>query len=422
MIDKKEKYFLIFFILLIYIFNSGSIAQIDVYFNYYLPLANSIVDKFSYSINDNSIAYPMWGYSILLVIVNILGSYSFIVGFQLILCYFSILSLYRTFNLKFSRFHLILLLPIISLSTVKWNDAIVCSLLIFHIEYIYKAYEYKKLKFYIVSGIFLGLIVNFRSEYWLLIPLQILFSFGIKSVRTNVSFIRQCVIYLTTFLMILPWSIRNKIEFDTFKLTSSNGASVMYISLGQLPNNKWGIEAYDETSFKLVKKSGVKDPYSLEGEKILRSEFLNLIKNEPLEYLKKCLNNGLNILIGGVYTGEYGSLLIPKNERLKIDKKINSSKGLDKFKIILKQDIEARYLILLEKLILILYRILWLSLIAYFIYLCFLRKWDNLLIVVLILVIFKVVTVAAIQYEYRHINSIYPFVLGIVLRNSVKKV
>jgi hypothetical protein len=422
MINKKEKYVLMFFILLIYIFNSGSIAQLDVYHQYYIPLADSILNDFSYSINGNSVSYPMWGYSILLSLVKLFGSYNYIIGFQLVLCYFSILSFYRLFQLNYKNIHLVLLLPIISLSTVKWNDAIVGSLLIFYIEYLCKAYKSGVVKNFIISGLLLGIILNFRSEYLLLIPIQIVSVLVFKSVRSNVSFIKHCVIYLTTFLILLPWALRNKSEFDELKFTSSNGAAVMYISLGQLPDNKWGIKPIDESAFNFVNKNKIKDPYSIDGEKILKSEFIDLVIKEPIEYAKKCGYNLLNIFIGGIYTGEYGSLLITRKERIRIDNKINSSKGIEKFNTILKEDYQSNVLILLEKIILISYRLLWLFLISYFMYLIFMKNYDELTIIIMVLVIFKLLTVSMIQYEYRHINSVYPFVLGIVLRKVVKKV
>src|SRR5690606_34964006 len=124
----------------------------------------------------------------------------------------------------------------------------------------------------IIAGLYLGLILNFRSEYLILIPLQIIILLFSKSVRSNVSKIRHCVIYLTTLVIILPWGIRNYLVFEEFKLTSSNGAAVLYISLGQLPDNKWNIEPKDEQAYKIVRKKRVKEAFSLEGEKILKEE------------------------------------------------------------------------------------------------------------------------------------------------------
>lgn len=355
-------------------------------------------------------------------ICNIFSKYSAIILIQLILCYFAILSFYKIFKLDFRKFHFLLLIPFIALSTVKWNDAIVASLIIIYIELLLKSLKTNSIKDIVYSGLILGIILNFRSEYLLLIPIQILILFSVKSVRTNVNFIRHCVLYLTTLFMLLPWGIRNYIEFDNFKLTSSNGASVMYISLGQLEGNEWGITSKDESAFKFVKKHKVKDPYSIQGEEILKDEFYKLVLDNPSEYILKMSNNSLSFLIGGVYTGEYGSLFITKADRIRIDNKINKADGINKIEVILDENIQSKYPILLEKIILLIYRLTWLLIIVIFIYSIAKHKWDYLTLLVLILLIHKIIIVSAIQYEYRHINSIYLLLLGIVLRRIPQKV
>jgi len=400
----------------------GHIAQQDVYNLYYLPLAQSISNNFTYSINGVSLSYPMWGYSVIMSICNIFAKYSAIMLIQLVLCYFAILSFYKIFNLDFKKYHFFLLLPFIALSTVKWNDAIVASMIIIYIELLLKSLKTNSIKDIFYSGLILGVILNFRSEYLMLIPIQFLILFSVKSVRSNVNFIRHCVLYLTTLFMLLPWGIRNYIEFDNFKLTSSNGASVMYISLGQLEGNEWGIVSKDESAFKYVKKHKVKDPYSIEGEELLKEEFYKLVLDNPSEYALKMLNNSLSFLIGGVYTGEYGSLFITKGDRIRIDSKINKAEGINKIDVIFNENIQSKYPIILEKIILIIYRITWLMIIVMFVYSIGKHKWDYLTLLVLIFLIHKIIIVSAIQYEYRHINSIYLLILGIVLRRIPQKV
>jgi len=420
--NSKDKYYLIFFIIFIYILNMGHIAQQDVYNLYYLPLAKSISNHSTYSINGVSYSYPMWGYSILMSICNIFAQYSAILLFQLILCFFSIQSFYKIFELKFRKYHFVLLLPFVALCTVKWNDAIVASLIIIYIDLLLKSLKSNTLKDIIFSGVVLGVILNFRSEYLLLIPLQIIILFSFKSVRANVSFIRHCVLYLTTFMVLLPWGIRNYIEFDNFKLTSSNGASVMYISLGQLEDNIWNIKAKDESAFAFVKKKGIKDPYSIKGEEILKDEFYKNISNNPIEYLKKMLSNSLDFVIGGVYTGEYGSIFIPKTDRIRIDNSINKANGAAKFDVIMKQSMQSKYPIIFEKLILVLYRLIWATILILFLYTLYRQKWDYISLIVLAFFIHKLIIVSGIQYEYRHINSIYLLILGIVLKRIPQKV
>lgn len=414
--SKKEYIVLFVFIVLVFVFNAGHIAQQDVFTDYYIPLADSILNKFQYGINNKPMTYPMWGYSAFMLIAKLLGSYYNIIIIQFVLCYFSILVFYKSFNIKYKNIHLPLLLPYIALCSVKWNDAIVASSLVFYVYFLAKSIKDNNLKSNIISGLILGVILNLRSEYLGLLLFQFIGIVLIKSVRQSVKLKIHSVIYLTAILTLFPWAIRNYIEFGEMKFSSTNGASVMYISLGQLADNVWGIKAVDNTAFQVVKKHRIADPYSLEGEKVLKEEFIEKVKSEPMEYVKKCASNALSFFIGGVYTGEYGSVLIKKDMRQSIDNKINKAEGFDKFNVILSQDFYASYPILIEKVILIIYRVIWLALIVIFFYNLFKMKWDMVILMGIILFTFKLITIAAIQYEYRHINPIYIFVLGTTLK------
>lgn len=415
----KEKFSIIIFMLLVYVLNSGHIAQQLVFSEYYVPLTESILNNFEYGINGKLMTYPMWGYSFFMILGRVFGSYENILVIQFILCFLSIICFYSIFEIKFKKIQFLFLLPYIALCSVKWNDALVASFIIFYIYYLLKAKDNNNFKYNLIAGLMLGVILNLRSEYLIIPVLQILVFIGLKSVRQSVNLKLHSVIYLTACLTLLPWAIRNYIEFDEFKFTSSNGASVMYISLGQLEDNVWNIEAKDNTAFRLARKRGVSDPYSIKGEEVMREEFLERIEEEPTEYLKKCLNNGIRFFTGGVYTGEYGSLLISEGQRQAIDNKINNAEGSKKIDVIIEQKFYSSYPILFEKIVLQIYRLIWLVLIMLFIYMIFKKEWNLLIGICLIFIIHKLIIVSGIQYEYRHLNSIYLIVLGLALKTKV---
>jgi len=61
-------------------------------------------------------------------------------------------------------------------------------------------------------------------------------------------------------------------------INSTNGGHVLYISLGQLPGNKWGITALDED---IKMKTIIKDrlgpgvnTMALDSDKILKNEYI----------------------------------------------------------------------------------------------------------------------------------------------------
>lgn len=413
--NNKDKFIVFIFMMLIFVLNGGHLAQQVVFTDYYIPLAESILNNFEYGINGKLMTYPMWGYSFFMILGRVFGSFDNVLIIQFILSILAIFSIYKNFGIEFKNWHLLLFIPFISLCSVKWNDAIVASFIVFYISSLYKTTQNNSIKLNIIAGLLFGVILNLRSEYILLLPIQFLIFISVKSVRQSVKLKKHSVIYLTSILTLLPWGIRNYIEFDEFKIGSSNGASVMYISLGQLEDNIWGINPVDETAFKLVKKKGVRDPYSLEGEKILTEEFISKVVENPDEYVKKIINNLAKFVTGGVYTGEYGSLLITDNQRVRLDSKINMSEGLEKFSVITNEDFYIAYPVLFEKIILLIYRMIWLLIILTYIYVLFKGKWDLILVLSLVFLIHKVIIVGGIQYEYRHVNSIYiPIVLALL--------
>jgi hypothetical protein len=93
-------------------------------------------------------------------------------------------------------------------------------------------------------------------------------------------------------------------------LTSTNAGHVLYISLGQLPGNPWGITPSDgdprmhrelDAHFRHRNTSSL--TYASDG--FLRHRFIQLVRAHPAAWLHKDLLDAKSTLTGGFYDGEF---------------------------------------------------------------------------------------------------------------------
>jgi hypothetical protein len=91
-------------------------------------------------------------------------------------------------------------------------------------------------------------------------------------------------------------------------LTSTNSGHVLFISLGNLPGNTWGITPVDGDP-RMVRE--VRDQFGHdqtlihESDDFLRRRFFELVAEDPVEYARKDLHNLVTVPLDGVYSGEF---------------------------------------------------------------------------------------------------------------------
>jgi hypothetical protein len=421
---KDSKYFylcLAIFTFLIFFLNSEHLNQQGTYQDIFKPIADNIITKGQYtceSLGNTPLMYPLWGYTFLVTVNSIFStSDSIILFIQFLLCVSAISIFYRLYQIEARYWHIPFFLPFIALMSVKWPDAIVSALLVYFIYFAVKAINDNRIRFYIYSGLILGIILNFRSEYLYLLLLMLLFLLLPQSKGKRKELFKLIMInFILSIILLLPWALRSKNITDEYHFSSTNGGAVMYISLGQLPGNRWNIIPFDETAYEIAKMKGFASPYSVEADKYFKEQSKRLICEYPGEYARKSVYNFLSAWIRGVYTGEYANFFIEQDRRKEIDREIMPEKGImDKIKIILKLDFSESLPLLLEKslqgiFIPIFFFAIIINLLLFF-------KIKNnylkiLLLVTIILIFYKFAIISFIQYEYRHMNTIYLFILG----------
>ncbi|MEP7233925.1 MAG: hypothetical protein ABI778_01395 [Ignavibacteriota bacterium] len=365
---NSSKYYaaLAAYIAVIFFANTNHINQQGIFFNEYLPIAKHLLSGAGYVIHSGvSILYPIWGYTFLTAVGEFVGApILFLAILQGVLCIIGISFFYKIFQIEKKYWHILLFTPFIALTSVRWPDAIVGVLLLLTIYYYTQSF---KLSF--------GLILNFRSEYVgllvvLIITILILLlrkKFDL-AVLTTLTLIPAC-------LLIIPWGSFSYSMDSHIRLTATNGGGVLYISLGQLPNNPWGIVHSDSVAYAVAKENGIDDPYSVRGDSLLSAKFITDIENYPINFSEKAGFNILTSFVRGVYIGEYQSVA--------------------------QTIIKIIFVVIFDILVLL-----------FLLYIKRKRNMSSLLLILIVIVLYKFLLISLIQYEPRHMNAIYLLILG----------
>lgn len=260
-------------------------------FNLYFGELHGIFCDFFSGKTKTNLSHPVWGYGFLIYLFKNPIS---LIAIQYLLFIISVNLLYNYFrkwsiNLTYLKVLIFSSLPIIFLHSQLWPKSIVSSLVVISVIQLLKYLENNK-NFYLFSSfLLLSISLHFRSDYYFLIHFIIVILFLFKKIE----FYKLCFILFMSHLVILPWGLYNLKNNNKYIETSSNMGHVLILGLGQLPNNLWGITPKDgdpifnqmihEKFYNNVKSTDV------EVNDFLKGKFMNLITDNPLEYIKKVI-------------------------------------------------------------------------------------------------------------------------------------
>lgn len=321
------------------------VATLVVYFNFnaecqtsalcrFKEFAHVIKSGFDITVtNYYPLTFPMWGYGFLMAITN---NHIALVLIQMFLAFFSVFLLISTMEhykvltknyILLLKFLLLITIPWYSFHSIRWPYSIASSLLVVSLALLYRATQEKKSWFFFIfSGIAFGVLLNFRSDY-ILMPL------GLASIiwyfKPTVSIFKKTTLWLLCiYSSLIPWAFFAHKVCGHYLLTSTNGGHLCLAGLGKKPNNKWGIERFETDGCPVI-HSFVDNVYGKDActwdykaDQILKKKFIELVYNDPYEYLKKCLLCCYFIAHDGVYKGEFFS----KKETLTITEQHKAGK------------------------------------------------------------------------------------------------
>ena len=315
-------YSLLLSILFLSSFISYDNISFDLYFNHkYKEYSSYFIDLLKGNGVSNNFtldSFPIWGYGIIHLLLvtklNILIFQQFLNFIVIIKVDHFLVSLKKIKNIIFLRLLMILSLPYFFFHTQMWPKSISSSLLILSILQLFYYSRNKKIRHLAFAGLLMGILSNFRSDYLIfivfIIPLYFFFFEFYKNKKNILSSLKILILPLVTLILLIPWGTHTYSRTNHFLINSTNTGHVLFIGLGQLPNNLWGISPRDD-DFKM--KEIIEDEFgenissvSYNSNNILKKKFLKFILKNPLEWFKKCFYSLRLVFFDPFYVGNVG--------------------------------------------------------------------------------------------------------------------
>ncbi len=260
--------------------------------------------------------FPIWGYGWLLVATR---TELALLLFQIVLAVGAAWLFLRSLEqaalvsartTRLVKAILVVSVPWYAANALRWPYAEAASLLLVSIAVLALALARgdHRYRTYALSGLLLGIALNFRSDF-IALPLAV----GVIVLaldRQRLALAKRLGVWIAVVVLTLvPWVVYAHRATGHVLLTSTNSGHVLYISLGQLPGNPWGITPYDgdPRMHRELRAHFGRDVSSLTdaSDRFLRSRFFQLVRQHPGAWLRKGVRNAAHTFTDGFYDGEF---------------------------------------------------------------------------------------------------------------------
>lgn len=406
--------------------------------SYYKDFGRMINSGFKIKIDNPT--FPMWGYGFIYAITDnkiVILLLQFFLSF-FVICVIERFSrhIFKTNQAK--MFFKILLLFSFSwfvFNATLWPYSIAANFATLSLILLYYFFNTERLRYLILSAGLFGTTLNFRSDYFLYplflfaILLIVKFYFFRKKILTGLKIRYIFVWVITIYLFLAPYAIYAKKSTGHYLFTSTNGGAALYLSLGQLPNNKWGITPIDgdpvmaETVNKQFNANTNKSTsaYDYIADIFLKKQYLIMVINKPFEYFKKIIYSTGLVLTGGFYAGEYLNWVTPPGRTAAIHQEIKASLKEMNFKnifsILRKEGMIFVLLYFPEKLFVVYGKMLFIFFnfsLLFFIYKRFYRTDYLLSLTFLSMIFYQFTLCTLVYYMCSYITNLYLIYIFII--------
>lgn len=247
--------------------------------------------------NPNA-TFPMWGYGWLVLLTEdnlLLGLIQTLLAIAAVMYFIrgletlrhNVLSRGTIFAIKYA---IVAAVSWHYFNTTPWPQSIAASAFLVAIMMLAQAFDNGEFnaRLLLGSGLFLGLGLNFRSDYLLYAVGAMGLVFYAQGFRRKVA-VQITVWCLTIMSTMVPWMVYTHRATGHVLLSSTNGGAALIGGLGNLPDNKWGL-AMDDAACMRVLREGLGAGVwfvSYEGDRYLKRKFWELVVEDPGEYLRK---------------------------------------------------------------------------------------------------------------------------------------
>lgn len=390
--------------------NHRHTAEADV-FAFSVQLGKSLLAGNGYMVDGEASFYPLWGYPIFTMLAGF--SPEVVLAFQWALCLAGWAAFYRAFRIVPMLWHLPLFIPYVAVCSVKWPNAVNAALVMLILAALRECREGGGRLPLAIGGTAAGLAVTMRPEAWL-IGFAVSGAALIASRRSGMAPLKfGAVVFICQALFIAPWALRAHQLTGEWLFASSNGGHVAYISLGELPDNPWGLSGADRDGVEYVSVAGIKSPFSPEGNRALKKRFKELVAGEPAAFASKVGHNARRELTHGVFTGQLFTLAVSDSGYAAFMEKRRAS-GI--MAALGEQGPKARAALAVYLLLDYCFRFVWLALLTA-VFVLAVRQFRNEsltaeMLVVSVLCVGVLLQAAFLQYQPRHMNIVWAPLFG----------
>lgn len=259
-------------------------------------------------------AYPIWGFSLL---AGLFGSA--LVWLQAVLGVVAAGFWFDTLTRKlpdrtgwrsgrgFAVLMALMMAPWFAVAASYYSNSMACILGLAATCLLWRSLDSDRwLPWTLASALTFGIAANIRTEFLLISLLLAMALVASGPLIAGSTWLqrstRAAVLFATTLVAMVPWSIYTHATIGEYRLTSSNSSASYYLGLGVLPNNPWGVVLNDDFVDKLVQeKVGAKSAPTLLGEQYLKGAFKEAVVAHPVAFAKRVVYGWRVMLMQGFY-------------------------------------------------------------------------------------------------------------------------
>lgn len=264
-----------------------------------------------------SATFPMWGYGWLLAVTRsetallVFQGLGAVAAAWLLLRVLTQQGLLGGRPLRLVKGLLVVCIPWYAFHALRWpySEASTLDMVSLAVLFVVLGRTVPSYRLVALSGLLFGCALNFRSDY-IALPALIVLVVLLLSPSRRLQLPRLGVWLAAIVLALVPWMIYSARATGHVLVTSTNAGHVLYISLGQLPGNPWGITPSDsdprmhrelDAHFHHAATSSL----TYASDRYLRHRFVQLVRAHPAAWLHKDVVDAASTLTGGFYNGEF---------------------------------------------------------------------------------------------------------------------
>lgn len=153
-----------------------------------------------------------------------------------------------------------------------------------------------------LAGLLWGALYHVRSDAFLLIVIFTVLHMLLRLIaRRRINYRFHAAAFAVFFMLFVPWGLYTKSTIGKISIGTTNGWAVIYLGLGLVPNNRYGLEHMDEFAADAARAIGEPTPWSSRSGDFFRDEVRKIVIGDPAYVLQRIVWGFHYFIRGGVY-------------------------------------------------------------------------------------------------------------------------